>query len=162
MLLITCSETGCWSNARRKCDEASRHRPETRVLQEAKESLATVHARNAGRGNALGGKSNQSPLRNGVVSECCGDASAGTEASVNLYSLIEAARANCNKSIAKLKTVFTVLPKATSADAIEAGLICLSLFGRTNLSTERRGQPSNGIYLPHTCLGHNRGWRPFH
>jgi transposase len=44
----------------------------------------------------------------------------GANASANLYSLVETARANGIEAYAYLKTVFTELPNATSVEAIEA------------------------------------------
>ena len=45
---------------------------------------------------------------------------AGAEASANLYSLIETAKANGIEPYAYLRTVFTELPQATSVEEIEA------------------------------------------
>jgi len=45
---------------------------------------------------------------------------AGANASANLYSLIEAAKANGIEPYAYLRRVFTTLPQATSVDEIEA------------------------------------------
>ena len=45
---------------------------------------------------------------------------AGANASANLYSLIETAKANGIEPCAHLRTVFTELPQATSVDEIEA------------------------------------------
>jgi transposase len=44
----------------------------------------------------------------------------GANASANLYSLIETAKANGIEPHAYLRTVFTELPQATSVDEIEA------------------------------------------
>ena len=44
---------------------------------------------------------------------------AGFNASVNLYSLIETAKANSNEPHAHLRSVFTELPQATSVEEIE-------------------------------------------
>ncbi len=48
------------------------------------------------------------------------DSVAGANASANLYSLIETAKANGIEPYAYLKTVFTELPNGTSVEAIEA------------------------------------------
>ena len=48
------------------------------------------------------------------------DTVAGANASANLYSLIETAKANGIEPYAYLRTVFTELPQATSVDEIEA------------------------------------------
>jgi transposase len=48
------------------------------------------------------------------------DSVAGANASANLYSLIETAKANGIEPYAYLKTVFTELPKATTVEQIEA------------------------------------------
>jgi transposase len=48
------------------------------------------------------------------------DTVAGANASANLYSLIETAKANDIEPYAYLRTVFTALPQATSVDEIEA------------------------------------------
>jgi transposase len=48
------------------------------------------------------------------------DTVAGINASSNLYSLIETAKANGVEPYASLRTVFTELPQATSVDEIEA------------------------------------------
>ena len=48
------------------------------------------------------------------------DTVAGANASANLYSLIETAKANGIEPYAYLRTVFTELPNATSVEAIEA------------------------------------------
>ena len=48
------------------------------------------------------------------------DTVAGANASANLYSLIETAKANGIEPYAYLRTVFTELPQATSVDKIEA------------------------------------------
>jgi transposase len=48
------------------------------------------------------------------------DTVAGANASANLYSLIETAKANGIEPYAHLRTVFTALPKATSVDESEA------------------------------------------
>ena len=45
---------------------------------------------------------------------------AGANASANLYSLIETAKANGIEPYAYLRTVFTELPQATSVEEIEA------------------------------------------
>jgi transposase len=45
---------------------------------------------------------------------------AGANASANLYSLIETAKANGIEPYAYLRTVFTALPRATLVDEIEA------------------------------------------
>lgn len=45
---------------------------------------------------------------------------AGANASANLYSLIETAKANGIEPYAYLRSVFTTLPQATSVDEIEA------------------------------------------
>lgn len=47
------------------------------------------------------------------------DTVAGANASANLYSLIETAKANKLEPYADLRTVFTELPQATSVEAIE-------------------------------------------
>ena len=47
---------------------------------------------------------------------------AGANASANLYSLIETAKANGIEPYAYLRTVFTALPRAASVDEIEARL----------------------------------------
>jgi len=44
----------------------------------------------------------------------------GANASANLYSLIETAKANGIEPYAYLRSVFSTLPKATSVDEIEA------------------------------------------
>lgn len=48
------------------------------------------------------------------------DTVAGANASANLYSLIETAKANGVEPHAYLRSVFTELPRATSVDKIEA------------------------------------------
>ena len=48
------------------------------------------------------------------------DTVAGANASANLYSLIETAKANGIEAYAYLQTVFTALPQAISVDEIEA------------------------------------------
>ena len=48
------------------------------------------------------------------------DTVAGANASANLYSLIETAKANGIEPYAYLKMVFTTLPKANSLEDIEA------------------------------------------
>jgi transposase len=48
------------------------------------------------------------------------DTVAGALASVNLYSLIETAKANGIEPYAYLKTAFTALPNATTVEDIEA------------------------------------------
>ena len=48
------------------------------------------------------------------------DTVAGANASANLYSLIETAKANGVEPYAYLRTVFTELPQATSVEEIEA------------------------------------------
>lgn len=48
------------------------------------------------------------------------DTVAGANASANLYSLIETAKANGIEPYAYLRTVFTALPQETSVDEIEA------------------------------------------
>lgn len=48
------------------------------------------------------------------------DTVAGANASANLYSLIETAKANSIEPYAYLKTVFTELPNAASVEEIEA------------------------------------------
>ena len=48
------------------------------------------------------------------------DTVAGANASANLYSLIETAKANGIEPYAYLRTVFTELPQATSVEEIEA------------------------------------------
>ena len=48
------------------------------------------------------------------------DPVAGANASANLYSLIETAKANGIEPYAYLRTVFTELPQATSVQEIEA------------------------------------------
>jgi len=48
------------------------------------------------------------------------DTVAGANASANLYSLIETAKANGIEPYAYLLTVFTALPQTTSVDEIEA------------------------------------------
>ncbi len=48
------------------------------------------------------------------------DTVAGANASANLYSLIETAKANGVEPYAYLRTVFAELPQATSVDEIEA------------------------------------------
>ena len=48
------------------------------------------------------------------------DSVAGANASANLYSLIETAKANGLEPYAYLKTVFTELPNAGTVDDIEA------------------------------------------
>jgi len=48
------------------------------------------------------------------------DSVAGANASANLYSLIETAKANGTEPYAYLKTVFTELPQATTVEEIEA------------------------------------------
>ena len=45
---------------------------------------------------------------------------AGANASANLYSLIETAKANSIEPYAHLRRVFTTLPQATAVDEIEA------------------------------------------
>ena len=45
---------------------------------------------------------------------------AGANASANLYSLIETAKANGIEPYAYLKMIFTALPKASSLEDIEA------------------------------------------
>jgi len=52
------------------------------------------------------------------------DTVAGANASANLYSLIETAKANGIEPYAYLRTVFTELPQATSVDKIEACCPC--------------------------------------
>lgn len=48
------------------------------------------------------------------------DTVAGANASANLYSLIETAKANGIEPYAYLRTVFIELPQATSVDEIES------------------------------------------
>ena len=48
------------------------------------------------------------------------DTVSGAKASANLYNLIETAKANDIESYARLKQVFTELPKATCMEEVEA------------------------------------------